>query len=106
MLSRSRVWHDIQASRQEKNISCSLPGTGTAVAILFVLSVASAAAERLQKFFNKNQQDATQIMLHVHKNGVGICGVYTFEVAEIKSKSVLDYAKKYQHPLQCTIEKV
>tara|TARA_Y100000590_G_C14944637_1_gene722608 strand:+ start:78 stop:410 length:333 start_codon:yes stop_codon:yes gene_type:complete len=60
----------------------------------------------LQKFFNKNQQDATQIMLHVHKNGVGICGVYTFEVAEIKSKSVLDYAKKYQHPLQCTIEKV
>ena len=43
----------------------------------------------LQKFFNKNQEDATQIMLHVHKNGIGICGVYTFEVAEIKTKTVI-----------------
>ncbi len=59
----------------------------------------------LQKFFNKDQDEANNIMLHVHKNGIGICGVYTFEVAEIKSKSVLDYAKKNHHPLQCTIEK-
>ena len=59
----------------------------------------------LQKFFNKNQDDATQVMLHVHQNGIGVCGVYTFEVAEVKSKLVVDFAIKYQHPLKCTIEK-
>tara|TARA_B100001971_G_C17714697_1_gene298198 strand:- start:104 stop:439 length:336 start_codon:yes stop_codon:yes gene_type:complete len=59
----------------------------------------------LQKCFNKNQEEATQIMLHVHQKGIGICGVYTYEVAEAKCISVIDFAKKNQHPLQCTIEK-
>ena len=59
----------------------------------------------LQKFFNKNQEEATQIMLHIHKKGTGICGVYTYEVAEVKSKTVIDFAKQNQHPLQCTVEK-
>ena len=59
----------------------------------------------LEKFFNKNYDQATQIMLHVHRNGIGICGVYTYEVAETKSNLVIDCAKKNQHPLQCTIEK-
>ena len=59
----------------------------------------------LEKIFNKSQEQANQIMLHVHKNGIGICGVFTYEVAEVKCKNVIDFAKKYQHPLQCTIEK-
>ena len=59
----------------------------------------------LQKFFNKNQEEATQIMLHVHRKGIGVCGIYTYEVAEVKSKIVVDFSKKNQHPLQCTIEK-
>ena len=59
----------------------------------------------LQKIFNKNQEEATQIMIHVHKKGIGVCGVYTYEVAEVKSKTVVDFAKKNQHPLQCAIEK-
>ena len=59
----------------------------------------------LQKFFNKNQEEATQIMLHVHRKGIGVCGIYTYEVAEVKSKVVVDFSKKNQHPLQCTIEK-
>ena len=59
----------------------------------------------LEKFFNKNQNQATQIMLHIHKNGTGICGIFTYEVAEIKCKNVIDFSKKNQHPLQCTIEK-
>jgi ATP-dependent Clp protease adaptor protein ClpS len=59
----------------------------------------------LQQFFNKGQEDATRIMLHVHQNGVGICGVYTFEVAETKVTQVMDFAKKHGHPLQCTMEK-
>ena len=59
----------------------------------------------LQRFFAKSQEDAMQIMLHVHHNGVGICGVYTFEVAETKVAQVTDFARQNQHPLQCTMEK-
>ena len=59
----------------------------------------------LEKIFNKKQEAATQIMLHVHKKGIGICGTFTYEVAESKCKAVLDMAKKSEHPLQCTMEK-
>lgn len=59
----------------------------------------------LERFFHKTQEDATRIMLHVHQRGVGICGVYTYEVAETKIAQVVDYARKNQHPLQCTMEK-
>ena len=59
----------------------------------------------LESVFNKKQEEATQIMLHVHKNGVGVCGIFTYEVAESKCKSVMDMAKKNEHPLQCTMEK-
>ncbi len=48
----------------------------------------------LEKVFNKKSEEATQIMLHVHKNGIGICGTFTYEVAESKCKSVMDLAKK------------
>ena len=59
----------------------------------------------LEKIFNKKQEEATQIMLHVHKNGIGVCGTFTYEVAESKCKTVMDMAKKNEHPLQCTMEK-
>ena len=59
----------------------------------------------LEKFFGKNRSDATRIMLHVHQRGVGVCGVFTYEVAESKVNTVIDFARKHQHPLQCTLEK-
>jgi ATP-dependent Clp protease adaptor protein ClpS len=59
----------------------------------------------LQHIFQKNRDEATQIMLHVHQKGVGVCGVYTYEVAETKVTQTVDYARKNQHPLQCTLEK-
>jgi ATP-dependent Clp protease adaptor protein ClpS len=59
----------------------------------------------LERFFNKNREDATQIMLHVHQNGVGECGIFTYEVAETKVTQVMDFARKHQHPLQCVMEK-
>lgn len=59
----------------------------------------------LERFFNKNREDATRVMLNVHTRGVGICGVYTYEVAETKVTQVMDLARQNQHPLQCTIEK-
>ena len=59
----------------------------------------------LERFFGKSQEDATRIMLHVHNHGVGICGVFTYEVAETKVSQVIDFARQHQHPLQCTMEK-
>jgi len=59
----------------------------------------------LERFFSKNREEATRIMLHVHQRGVGICGVFTYEVAETKVMQVMDLARKHQHPLQCTLEK-
>ena len=59
----------------------------------------------LERFFSKSREDATRIMLHVHHNGVGVCGVYTFEVAETKVAQVMELARRQQHPLQCTMEK-
>ena len=59
----------------------------------------------LQRFFNKQSEDATRIMLHVHQRGVGICGVYSYEVAETKVTRVMDFARQNEHPLQCTLEK-
>ncbi len=59
----------------------------------------------LERFFGKGREEATRIMLHVHQKGVGVCGVYTFEVAETKVTQVMDFAQNHQHPLQCTMEK-
>ena len=59
----------------------------------------------LERFFNKGRDEAVQIMLHVHRHGVGICGVFTYEVAETKVAQVIEFARRHQHPLQCTMEK-
>jgi len=59
----------------------------------------------LEQFFSKNRDEAHRIMMHVHRRGVGICGVYTYEVAESKVTQVMDFARQHQHPLQCTLEK-
>lgn len=59
----------------------------------------------LESFFNKSREQATQIMLHVHQHGVGVCGVFSYEVAETKVAQVLDLARRNEHPLQCTMEK-
>jgi len=59
----------------------------------------------LERFFQKDRESATRIMLHVHRRGVGVCGVFTYEVAETKVTQVMDLARQNQHPLQCTIEK-
>ena len=59
----------------------------------------------LERFFNKGREDATRIMLHVHQKGVGVCGVYTYEVAETKVAQVMNFSRQNEHPLQCTMEK-
>jgi ATP-dependent Clp protease adaptor protein ClpS len=59
----------------------------------------------IERFFNKDEESATAIMLHVHQHGIGECGVFTYEVAETKVTQVMDYSRKHQHPLQCVMEK-
>ena len=59
----------------------------------------------LQRIFRMSVEDATRVMLHVHQRGVGVCGVFSYEVAETKVQQVIDFARQNQHPLQCTLEK-
>ena len=59
----------------------------------------------LQTFFKMSIEDATRVMLHVHQRGVGVCGIFPYEVAETKVAQVIDFARQNQHPLQCTLEK-
>lgn len=61
--------------------------------------------EVIQVFFSLNREKATQVMLHVHTRGKGVCGVFTREVAETKVAQVNDFARQHQHPLMCTMEK-
>lgn len=59
----------------------------------------------LERFFNKSKEEATTIMLHVHKKGVGVCGVFPYEIAESKVSQVMDFCLKNEQPLQCILEK-
>jgi ATP-dependent Clp protease adaptor protein ClpS len=59
----------------------------------------------LQRFFTMDIEDATRVMLQVHQQGIAVCGVFTYEVAETKVSQVIDFARENQHPLQCTLEK-
>ena len=59
----------------------------------------------LKRFFQMDMEQATRVMLHVHQKGVGVCGVFPYEIAETKVNQVMDFARVNQHPLQCTLEK-
>ena len=59
----------------------------------------------LQRFFSMSSDQATAIMLNVHQRGVGVCGVYSYEVAEAKATKVMEYARQNEHPLQLQLEK-
>ncbi len=59
----------------------------------------------LESVFHKSKEDATRVMLHVHQRGVGICGVYSYDVAETKVAQVLELARRNEHPLQATMER-
>ncbi|MEI7574881.1 MAG: ATP-dependent Clp protease adapter ClpS [Methylotenera sp.] len=60
--------------------------------------------ECIERFFNKNREQATKIMLQVHTEGVGVCGIYPQDIAETKMNQVLNFAKELQHPLQCEVD--
>ena len=60
----------------------------------------------LEKLFGMDREKATRIMLLVHSQGKGVCGIYTYEIAETKVAQVNEYAQRHQHPLLCSMEKV
>lgn len=62
--------------------------------------------EILQKFFNKLDEDAVQIMLKVHTEGEGVCGIYSFDIAQTKVSQVIDYARKNEQPLMCVLREI
>jgi ATP-dependent Clp protease ATP-binding subunit ClpA len=59
----------------------------------------------LERFFGKDREDAARIMLHIHNDGVAVCGSFPYEIAETKMAQVIDFTRRHQHPLQCTMEK-
>lgn len=61
--------------------------------------------QMLQKLFGYGREKATRIMLEVHMKGRGVCGVFSFEIAETRAAQVLEYARRYEHPLACVVEK-
>ena len=113
-------WDDIVAADERKGGDVDDPGLGVATRTRTRTKTPSPykvlmlnddytpmefVVHVLERFFQKNREEATRIMLHVHRRGVGVCGVYTYEVAETKVTQVMDLARQNQHPLQCTIEK-
>jgi ATP-dependent Clp protease adaptor protein ClpS len=60
----------------------------------------------LQKYFHKTRQEAQAVMLEIHTRGAGVCGIFTYEVAESKKEKAMKYARESGHPLKCTIEPV
>ena len=121
--SRGPTWREPRlADDDKKRRESSPPGPGTAVITktkpqtkrpnlyrVLILNDDYTPMEFvvhvLERFFNKDHEAATRIMLHVHHHGIGECGIYTYEVAETKVTQVMDFARKHQHPLQCVMEK-
>jgi ATP-dependent Clp protease adaptor protein ClpS len=58
----------------------------------------------LEHFFGMNREKATQVMLHIHTRGKGVCGVFTYEIAETKVAQINEFSRSHQHPLMCTME--
>ena len=89
-----------------EKVKPKLPGMYKVIILNDDFTPMEFVANIIQKVFNKNQDNATRIMLQIHTEGIGICGTYPFEIAETKMNQVLNFAKESQHPLQCIIEKI
>jgi ATP-dependent Clp protease adaptor protein ClpS len=89
-----------------EKVKPKLPGIYKVIILNDDFTPMEFVADIIRKVFNKTQDDATRIMLQIHTEGIGICGVYPFEIAETKMNQVLNLAKESQHPLQCIIEKI
>ena len=91
---------------KSEKVKPKLPGMYKVIILNDDFTPMEFVANIIQKVFNKTPDDATRVMLQIHTEGMGICGIYPFEIAETKMNQVLNLAKESQHPLQCIIEKI
>ena len=91
---------------KSEKVKPKLPGMYKVIILNDDFTPMEFVAHIIQKVFNKTKDDATRVMLQIHTEGIGICGIYPFEIAETKMNQVLNLAKESQHPLQCIIEKI
>ena len=89
-----------------EKVKQKLPGMYKVIILNDDFTPMEFVANIIQIVFNKTPDDATRVMLQIHTEGMGICGIYPFEIAETKMNQVLNLAKESQHPLQCIIEKI
>ena len=89
-----------------EKVKPKLPGIYKVIILNDDFTPMEFVANVIQNVFNKSKDDATRIMLQIHTEGIGICGIFPFEIAETKMNQVLNLAKESQHPLQCIIEKI
>ena len=91
---------------KSEKVKPKLPGMYKVIILNDDFTPMEFVANIIQIVFNKTPDDATRVMLQIHTEGMGICGIYPFEIAETKMNQVLNLAKESQHPLQCIIEKI
>lgn len=90
---------------EEARPEVGLPPMYRVVLLNYDFTPMEFVVEVLQMFFGMDHDRATQVMLHVHTRGKGVCGVFTFEIAETKVVQVNEYSRQHEHPLKCTLER-
>lgn len=92
--------------KQESKLKPKLPKNYKVILLNDDYTPMEFVVDVIQKVFRKTHDEATKIMLQIHTEGIGICGIYPLEIAETKMNQVLNLSKESQHPLQCIIEKI
>ncbi len=103
-MSERKIHHDDGLVVQEAKPKLKKPPLFKVVLLNDDFTPMEFVVQILEQFFSMNREKATQIMLHVHTRGRGVCGVFTYEIAETKVAQVNEYSRTHQHPLLCTME--
>ncbi|MCG8070547.1 MAG: ATP-dependent Clp protease adapter ClpS [Candidatus Thiodiazotropha taylori] len=104
MSDREQISHDDGLALEEASPKLKRPPLYKVIILNDDYTPMEFVVQALETFFNMDREKATRVMLHVHTRGVGVCGVFTKDIAETKVSQVNDYSRSNQHPLMCTME--
>ncbi|MEJ2619205.1 MAG: ATP-dependent Clp protease adapter ClpS [Candidatus Thiodiazotropha sp.] len=104
MSDREQISHDDGLALEEATPKVKRPPLYKVIILNDDYTPMEFVVQVLETFFNMDREKATRVMLHVHTRGVGVCGVFTKDIAETKVSQVNDYSRSNQHPLMCTME--
>ncbi|MBV2122991.1 MAG: ATP-dependent Clp protease adapter ClpS [gamma proteobacterium symbiont of Stewartia floridana] len=104
MSDREQISHDDGLALEEASPKLKRPPLYKVIILNDDYTPMEFVVQVLETFFNMDREKATRVMLHVHTRGVGVCGVFTKDIAETKVSQVNDYSRSNQHPLMCTME--